>query len=218
MAEEEDNVLDAGRAVSGTTFWRGLNRVLPASWPHPQTDAACSSRSIRRRGPCLEGSWLRCRRSSSQPACRCGAGGCQFPPAAGTAAAAATPELSDDHPTGRPPRGRGRHPGLLDRLRGRPVLRQRLAHHRRDGRRVDAAAEAGRRRLVRARRPVGRPGDEVHQRLGLHPLRPADHRRPERGSAPTSCPTGGAARCSASRSPTPARPGPPSCPSTPTPS
>ena len=34
-----------------------------------------------------------------------------------------------------------------------------------------------RRRLVRRRRPVGRPGDEVHQRLGLHPLRPARRRR-----------------------------------------
>ena len=39
-----------------------------------------------------------------------------------------------------------------------------------------------------------------------------------RRSAPTSCRTAGAACCSASRSPTPARRGPPSCPSTPTPS
>ena len=82
-----------------------------------------------------------------------------------------------DHAAGRSARGRRRHPGLLDRLRGRPVLRQRLAHHRRDGRRLDAAAQARRRRVVRARRPVGRPGDEVLQRLGLHPLRPA-RRRP----------------------------------------
>ena len=74
------------------------------------------------------------------------------------------------HPAGGPARGRGRHPGLLDRLRGRPVLRQRLAHHRRDGRHLDAADEAARRRVVRAGRPVGRAGDDVHQRPGLHPL------------------------------------------------
>ena len=31
---------------------------------------------------------------------------------------------------------------VLDRLPGRPLLRQRLAHHRRDGRHLGAAAEA----------------------------------------------------------------------------
>ena len=59
---------------------------------------------------------------------------------------------------------------MIDGLPGRPLLRQRLAHHRRDGRRLDAAAEARRRRLVRHRRRVGRAGDEVLQRLGLHAL------------------------------------------------
>ncbi len=41
---------------------------------------------------------------------------------------------------------------LLDRVRGRPLLRERLAHHRRDGRRVDPAHEDARRRVVRPRR------------------------------------------------------------------
>ena len=99
-------------------------------------------------------------------------------PAAGTAAAPATPELSTTTRLADRREVAAGHPGLLDRLRGRTVLRQRLAHHRRDGWRLDAAAEAARRRLVRARRPVGRSGDEVHERLGLHPLRPAGHRRP----------------------------------------
>ena len=36
---------------------------------------------------------------------------------------------------------------------------------------------------------VGRPGDEVHERPGLHALRPARRRRPARCSAPTSPPT-----------------------------
>ena len=81
----------------------------------------------------------------------------------------------DVGPAGGPPlrRGVGACP---DRgLPGRPVLRQRLAHHRRDGRHLDAAAEAARRHLVRDRRPVGRPGHEVHERLRLHALRAARH-------------------------------------------
>ena len=61
-----------------------------------------------------------------------------------------------DQPAAGPARGRGRDAGVCDRLRGRALLRQRLAHHRRDGRRVDAAAQAGRRRVVRSGRPVGR--------------------------------------------------------------
>ena len=86
----------------------------------------------------------------------------------------------------RSPRARGpTRSGFED---GR-LLRQRLAHHRRDGRRLDAAAEAARRRLVRRRRPVGRPGDAVHQRPGLHPLRPAAHGGAAAAAAPTSCPT-----------------------------
>ena len=63
----------------------------------------------------------------------------------------------------RGPAGGGRgHAGVLGRLPGRPLLRQRLAHHRRDGRHLGAAAEARRRHLVRRRRRVGRRGDEVH--------------------------------------------------------
>ena len=113
-------------------------------------------------------------------------------------AQAATPELSTTTRL-QDRREVAAGPAVLRRgLRGRALLRQRLAHHRRDGRRVDAAAEAGRRRLVRARRPVGRPGDQVHQRLGLHPLRPPGHRRPAACSAPTSRPTATARRCSAS--------------------
>ena len=49
------------------------------------------------------------------------------------------------------------------------------------------------------------PATKLHQRVGLRPLRAAGHRRPQAASAPTSCPTGAAARCSASRSPTRAR-------------
>ena len=40
-----------------------------------------------------------------------------------------------------------------------------------------AAAEARRRRLVRRQRPVGRAGDPVHERLGLHALQAAVDRR-----------------------------------------
>ena len=47
-----------------------------------------------------------------------------------------------------------------------------------------------RRRLVRDRRPVGRPGAGVHERLRLHPLQAAGHGRASRSSAPTSPPTG----------------------------
>ena len=65
-----------------------------------------------------------------------------------------------------------------DRLPGRPLLRQRLAHHGRDGRHLGAAAQARRRRLVRRRRRVGRPGHPLHERPRLRPLRaPADRRR-----------------------------------------
>ncbi len=58
-----------------------------------------------------------------------------------------------------------------DRLPGRPLLRQRLAHHRRDGRHLGAAAQARRRHLVRRRRRVGRARDALHERPRLHPLR-----------------------------------------------
>ena len=97
---------------------------------------------------------------------------------AATAAQAATPELSASSRLAGPPRGRGRPAVLCRGLRGRPLLRQRVAYHGRDGRRVGAAAEAGRRRLVRHRRPVGRAGDDVLQRLRLHPLRAAGPERP----------------------------------------
>ena len=97
-------------------------------------------------------------------------------------AGAASPELST---TSRLPDRRevvGRDSGLLHRLRGRSVLRQRLAHHRGDGWCMDAAVEACRRGVVRARRPVGRAGDEVLEWLGLHPLRPAEHGGPAGGA------------------------------------
>ena len=94
-----------------------------------------------------------------------------------TTAAAGRRRGIDQQPAAGPARGRRGHPRLLDRLRGRRLLRQRLAHHRRDGRHLGAAAEARRRPLVRRRRPVDRPGDEVHQRPGLRPLRPAATQR-----------------------------------------
>jgi hypothetical protein len=78
----------------------------------------------------------------------------------------------DVQPSAGPSRGGGGAAVLCRRLRGRPLLRQRLAHHRRDGRGLDPAAEAPRRRVVRHRRSVGRAGDEVHERVGLHALRP----------------------------------------------
>ena len=90
-----------------------------------------------------------------------------------------------------PPRGRGGHAGAGARLPGRAVLRPGLAHHGRDGRHRHAAAQARRRRLVRRRRGVGRPGAAVHQRPRLRPLRPpvrralpaAPHRRRPRRPA-----------------------------------
>ena len=51
-----------------------------------------------------------------------------------------------------------------------------------------------RRRVVRARRPVGRAGDQVHQRPGLHALRPAGHRRPEASQRTDFVPDGRARR------------------------
>ena len=78
-----------------------------------------------------------------------------------------------ERPAAGPTGGDRGHAGVLCRLPGRPLLRQRLAHHRRDGRDLGAAAEARRRPLVRRRRPVGRRGHEVHERARLHPLRPA---------------------------------------------
>ena len=77
-----------------------------------------------------------------------------------------------------PPRGGGGHTGAGARVRGRPVLRERLAHHGRDGRDRHPAAEAARQRLPRRQRPVGRSRHEVHERVGLRPLRPAVDRRP----------------------------------------
>ena len=85
--------------------------------------------------------------------------------------------VGDEAPEG-PARGRRRHAGVLDRLPGRPLLRQRLAHHRRDGRDLGAAAQARRRHLVRHRRRLGRAGHEVHERARLHPLRAPADRRP----------------------------------------
>ena len=113
----------------------------------------------------------------------------------------------DLRPPRRPPlRVRGR-PRVRHGLRGRPLLRAGLAHRRRDGRRLDRADQARRRRLVRRRRPVGRARDALHQRLGLR-LRPAAGRR-WRSAAPTSRPTAARRRCSASRCATPRpRPGP----------
>ena len=87
-------------------------------------------------------------------------------------AQAARAAVGDEAPEG-PARGRGRHARVLDRLRGRPLLRQRLAHHGRDGRHLGAAAQARRRHLVRHRRRLGRAGDEVHQRPRLRPVRAA---------------------------------------------
>ena len=78
-----------------------------------------------------------------------------------------------ERPAAGPAGGDRGHAGVLGRLPGRPLLRQRLAHHRRDGRDLGAAAQARRRRLVRRRRPVGRAGHEVHERARLHALRPA---------------------------------------------
>ena len=45
---------------------------------------------------------------------------------------------------------------------------------------------------------VGRAGDEVHERLGLRALRRCRRSTASRCGARTSCPTGGAARCSGS--------------------
>ena len=66
------------------------------------------------------------------------------------------PRASIRRPTGSRTAARcGRHAGVQRRFPGRPLLRQRLAHHRRDGRDLVAAAEARRRHLVRDRRRVG---------------------------------------------------------------
>ena len=92
-------------------------------------------------------------------------------------AQAATPELSTNNRLQDRREVAAGQRSYVEGFQDGALLRQRLAHHRRDGRRVGAAAEARRRRLVRRRRPVGRAGDEVLQRLGLHPLRPPRHRR-----------------------------------------
>ena len=94
------------------------------------------------------------------------------------AAQAATPELSTSNRLQDRREVAAGQRSYVGGLPGRALLRQRLAYHRRDGRRVGAAAEARRRRLVRHRRRVGRAGDEVLQRLGLHALRPPRRRRP----------------------------------------
>ena len=90
-----------------------------------------------------------------------------------------------DPAAGGPPRGRGGDARAGARVPGRAVLRQRLAHDRRDGRHRHAAAEAARLGLVRGRRRVGRAGDEVHERLGLQRA--------------TSCPPTGGLRAAAHR-------------------
>ena len=72
------------------------------------------------------------------------------------AAQAATPELSTQYRLQDRREVTAGQRVVRRGLRGRPLLRERLAHHRRDGRRLGAAAEARRRRLVRRRRPVGR--------------------------------------------------------------
>ncbi len=84
------------------------------------------------------------------------------------------------HPTRGSPRGRCRDARPVARFRRWRLLRERLAHHRRDGWRLDAAGEACRRGLVRPGRSVDRTGDDIHQRGGLHPLRPADDGRTRR--------------------------------------
>ena len=80
------------------------------------------------------------------------------------AAQAATPELSVDQRLRGPAGGRGRDAGAGARVPGRPVLRERLAHHGRDGRHRHAAAEAARLGLVPRQRHVGRARDGVHER------------------------------------------------------
>ena len=93
------------------------------------------------------------------------------------AAQAATPELSIDQRSEGPARGRGGDPGAGARVPGRPVLRERLAHHGGDGRHRHAAAEAARLRLVPRQRHVGRARDGVHVRRGLRALRAPVRRR-----------------------------------------
>ena len=60
-----------------------------------------------------------------------------------------------ERPAAGPARGDRGHAGVLGRLPGRPLLRQRLAHHRRDGRDLGAAAQTRRRRSGSASRTSG---------------------------------------------------------------
>ena len=91
------------------------------------------------------------------------------------------------------------------RLPGRPLLRQRLAHHGRDGRDLGAAAEARRRHLVRDRRRVAQARHALHQRPRPHPLRVPAHRRAAPSCAPISCPTTAARRSTGSTLANPAQ-------------
>ena len=106
------------------------------------------------------------------------AAGCALAAIGAGAAQAATPELSVDQRLRGPARGRGGDPGAGARLPGRPVLRERLAHHGGDGRHRHAAAEA-----ARLRRPSGSttrgsaPATEFTQRGGLRALRVPVRRR-----------------------------------------
>ena len=98
------------------------------------------------------------------------------------AAQAATPELSVDPAAGGPPRGRGGDPGAGARVPGRPVLRQRLAHHGGDGRHRHAAAEAARLGGLPGQRHVGAAGDGVHVGRRLRALRVPLRRRDRAGA------------------------------------
>ena len=106
-------------------------------------------------------------------------------------------ELSVTQRLAGPARGRGRHPGAGARVPGRAVLRERLAHDGRDGRHRHPAAEAARLRLVR------RDGSGSGRRRGSRAAgatRATSCRRSTAShcGAPTSRPTGAAARCSGS--------------------
>ena len=86
-------------------------------------------------------------------------------------------ELSDHRPAAGPAGGGRRDPRPGARVPGRAVLRERLAHTGEMGGIVTPPLKLLDSRLVRGRRPVGRAGDAVHERLGLHALRAARDRR-----------------------------------------
>ena len=162
-----------GRSLTANDTAAGETPARRATSSIVGRDFACCRRSIRVMVPRLK-RFSNGRKGHAVQACSrdgAGPGGTRRRAGAGRRRAVA------DTAAAGPPRGVGRHARPGARVPGRAVLRQRLAHDRRDGRHHHAAAQAARLGVVRRRRRVGRACDPLHLRQGLLALRPA-RRRP----------------------------------------